>query len=119
MRASWAKHYILDDEHHLVAVDLLTWARWFENTSNRRVAWTQVNSAITVSTVFLGLDHRFSGEGPPFVFETMVFIEEASALKKSDWQGWMMRYSSWDDAQTGHKTIVRKVREAIRRKVRS
>ncbi len=26
-----------------------------------------------VSTVFIGLDHRFSGEGPPVLFETMIF----------------------------------------------
>ena len=50
----------------------LIWARWFE-TADRRVALTEV-SGIRVSTVFLGLDYRFSGEGPPLLlFETMTF----------------------------------------------
>jgi hypothetical protein len=28
---------------------------------------------IGISTVFLGLDHRHFGDGPPLLFETMVF----------------------------------------------
>ena len=109
------KHYILDADHHLVEVDLLTWARWFEVASNRIVEWTQVTSEITVSTVFLGLDHRYTGKGPPVCFETMVFAPDHIQLKGGDlfWTNWMRRYSSWDDAIAGHAAAVRKVREHI------
>ena len=107
-RSSLLKHYILDDEHHLVEVDLLTWARWFEDTPCRIVQQTTITAHCWVSTVFLGLDHRFHGKGPPVVFETMVF----GGPEKLD--GDMWRYSSWDDAQAGHDAAVRKVTEAIK-----
>lgn len=122
MRPSMLHHYILDDEHHLVPVDLMAWAHWFENLNNRIVAWTQVTSEITVSTVFLGLDHRFSGEGPPLVFETMIFAPDAVKEKLTRagdwfWGEWMRRYSSWDDAEAGHAAAVRSARAAIGQKV--
>jgi len=106
------RYYVLDEENHPVRVrDVIAWAQQFENLSNRIVAWTQVTSEITVSTVFLGLDHRHFGKGPPILFETMVFggpLDEAC-----------VRYASWDDAQTGHAVSVRKVREAIGQKVKT
>ena len=66
-------YYILDGTHEPVPVtDVLAWAHWHEMT-DRRVALTAVTPTIEVSTVFLGLDHNFSGHGPPLLFETMVF----------------------------------------------
>src|SRR5262245_32019844 len=105
------KHYILDAEHHVIEVDWLTWAHWFEELSNRIVDYTQITSQIEVSTVFLGLDHRFHGKGPPILFETMIFggPEEIDQYQR--------RYSSWDDAQAGHAAAVRMAREAIGQKV--
>src|SRR5215471_17514474 len=38
-----------------------------------RVAVTELPNGGRVSTVFLGLDHNYSGVGPPIVFETMIF----------------------------------------------
>src|SRR5262245_1468544 len=64
------------EEHRVVAVDMWTWARWFESVNNRRVAWTGITSEVHVSTIFLGIDHRFFGDGPPIVFETMIFAPE-------------------------------------------
>src|SRR3954467_15669471 len=117
------RYYILDDEHHVVPVDMMTWAKWFEHGSNRTVAWTQVTSEITVSTVFLGMDHRFWGDGPPLLFETMIFApdEVKKKLVSGDWfwGEWMWRYSSWDDARTGHAAAVRKARKAIGQRVRA
>jgi hypothetical protein len=51
--------------------DLMKWADWFE-TADRRVAKDYVGE-VKVSTVFLGLDHNFSGGGNPILWETMVF----------------------------------------------
>jgi hypothetical protein len=48
-----------------------------------------------VSTVFLGIDHNF-GNGPPLLFETMVFGGE--------YDGYCKRYSTWEEAEGGHKT---------------
>lgn len=69
-------HYILDAERHVIEVDLFTWAQWFgeaTETGERVVAQTQIRAGAYVSTVFLGLDHRFHGDGPPIVFESMAF----------------------------------------------
>jgi predicted DNA-binding transcriptional regulator AlpA len=50
---------------------VLTWARWFE-TAERTVASDHVGD-VHVSTVFLALDHNFGLEGPPVLWETMIF----------------------------------------------
>jgi hypothetical protein len=93
------KHYILDSEKRPVETDLMTWARWFEHFPNRRVNITVIKPNIEVSTVFLGIDHRFGYQGPPLLFESMVFVNGESI----DCQ----RYSSWDDAVTGHEMFVK------------
>lgn len=71
---------------------------WFE-TADRRVAETFLaDNAIRISTVFMGLDHRFFGNGPPLLFETMIFGGEHADL--------MQRYSTWDQAEQGHINAV-------------
>jgi len=110
MRDRW-KYYILDDENHAVAVDADTWARWFEDVGNRIVDYTEITSEVYVSTVFLGLNHRFMDDGPPILFETMIFGAGGDDI-------YQRRYSSWDDAATGHQVIVQKLR-AERAKMRS
>lgn len=68
---SLLKHYILAGKVP-VHVDWMTWARWFENIENRRIAVTEIDTNIEVSTVFLGLDHNFFGNAAPLLFETMI-----------------------------------------------
>lgn len=75
-------------------VDALEWARWFE-TAKRHVADDRVGD-YRVSTVFIGIDHRFEGEGPPLLFETMVFKKDGSQADLID------RYATWDEAIAGH-----------------
>jgi hypothetical protein len=74
--------YILDkDGNPVPEPDVLKWGKWFEK-ADRKVANTnylrrnnKTNFAklINVSTVFLGLDHCFSGRGKPILYETMIF----------------------------------------------
>jgi hypothetical protein len=56
-----------------------------------------------LSTVFIGLDHRFVGEGPPIVFETMVF-----GGKYDQYQD---RCATWDEAEAMHQRCVEMVRQ--------
>jgi hypothetical protein len=79
------KHYILDDNHETVVVDLMTWGRWLEDRGNldKRVVAQTETELYWVSTVFLGLDHGW-GNGPPVLFETMVFTRERHI---SEWPG--------------------------------
>ena len=87
--------YILKGKNIEPIGNLIEWAKAFE-ISNRRVARYEVNN-FTISTVFLGIDHRF-GEGPPLLFETMVF---GGPLDQE-----MDRYSTWNEAEVGHNEIV-------------
>lgn len=101
-------HWILDGHTPVPAPDLMTWARWFE-TAHRHVADTEVESPdgpVRVSTVCLGLDHSFSPDGPPLLFETLVFFHGGET-------GDMDRYSSWNDAEAGHARILAAVRELV------
>ena len=59
-------YYMLDDDRRVVKTrDLMRWARWMES-GDRQVALTE-HELFVVSTVFLGLDHRHWGKGPPIV----------------------------------------------------
>ena len=105
------KHYILDENNNTVEVDLLTWAHWLEHPDNRIVALTQITSQAYVSTIFIGIDHRWPGypPGPPILYETVIF---GGPL---DGEG--ARYCSHDDAMTGHKMYVKRARKAAGQKI--
>lgn len=111
--------YILNGKTPVREPDLLKWGKWLE-LHDRHVAKTLFGE-YQVSTVFLGLDHRHFGEGPPILFETMVFkgpvptIGEIFSGKDLDHQfsDLQERYSTWEEAEAGHRKIVAKViREA-------
>ena len=70
----------------------MVWDKWFEG-DNRRVA-NDEKDEVTVSTVFLGLDHQY-GDGSPLLFETMIFGGE-----HHDYQE---RFATWNEAESGHK----------------
>jgi hypothetical protein len=103
-------HYILEGHEVRAVEDALEWARWFE-TADRRVAFTDLGYC-TVSTVFLGIDHRFLGrERLPIVFETMVFANpNAGERFPEEMDNMMERYSTWDEAEAGHEAMVALVR---------
>jgi hypothetical protein len=77
------QRYILDQdrERPVPCPDLMTWARWWaaaDQRGIRKVGATQVGD-VMVSTVFLGLDHRF-GFGAPLLWETMSFSSDGESL---------------------------------------
>lgn len=64
--------YILNEAGEPVAEPhLMLWAGWME-LADRKVDRTEFAGGY-VSTVFLGLDHSFATDGPPVLWETMVF----------------------------------------------
>jgi hypothetical protein len=97
----WPEYYILIDRLP-VAVDMMTWARWFEKTTNRQIAVESFENC-TVSTVFLGLDHSF-GNGEPVLFETMIF---GGSMDGEQW-----RYRTYAEAERGHVEAVTAARIA-------
>jgi len=95
------RYYTLDADNQPVRVrDLDAWAHWFENSGDRRVVARTIVGTLAVSTVFLGIDHRFIGKGPPLLFETMVFGGDDDMMR---------RYSTWDDAEAGHNVLVKQL----------
>lgn len=84
--------------------DMFHWAQWFES-HDRTLARTEL-PGVAVSTVFLGLDHRFSfeGEGPPILWETMIFADDTSTAHEFDQD--QLRYSSREAALAGHRAMV-------------
>lgn len=104
MRAKLGR-YILIGQTPVPEPNLLKWANWFE-TSDRIVAQTNVGASV-VSTVFLGLDHRYVGKGPPLLFETMVFTDgDGGNLER--------RCSTWLEAEVQHAQAVKALRKTRR-----
>ncbi len=81
-------------------LDLMEWARIFEDPEYKRVAETTLPDGTWVSTVWLGLDHQY-GDGPPLIFETMVF-QDKDNLDERDQE----RYSTEAEALAGHEAMV-------------
>lgn len=95
-------HYILDPRGEPTAVsDLMTWAQWFESSSKARIVAQEYIGERMVSTVFLGLDYRFSGYGPPILWETMVFNKRRDCLYVERCPG------SREQAEAMHANTVR------------
>lgn len=108
------RHYLLDGHTaYEVEVDLdkpETLNAWTEAwaTTERQVALDRLPLA-TVSTVFLGLDHRWD-DGPPLIFETMVFVHPA--LRDSPMDGYQNRCSTWAQAEAMHAEVMAEIMKA-------
>lgn len=74
------------------------WARLFGD--ERHVGDDQIGD-VHVSTVWIGLNQNF-GEGPPLIFETMVF---GGPLDQETW-----RWPTEAQAREGHQTVLGLVR---------
>ena len=98
-----SEKYILEEHKPILCDDLMEWAKWFE-TADRKVAKTNISDEVTVSTVFLGLNHNFLGK-PPILFETMVF----GGTHDEE----MERYSTWEEAEKGHKRWIVKAKHYL------
>jgi len=100
--------YILKNKEPVLCEDFTEWGKWFNVISNRIVAKDKVGNEpneVMISTVFLGMDHNWSGKGDPILFETMVFGGELN----EDCE----RYCTWEEAEKGHEMWIKKVKKTI------
>jgi hypothetical protein len=101
------RNYILMPDHSVrVASNIIEWSIWFEHSEDRIVkqetVWGPFGSQ-HVSTVFLGLDHRFGDDGPPLIFETMIFGGPID-------QEYQTRTATWDEALADHQLALLEAR---------
>jgi hypothetical protein len=83
------RYYTLKGKHPIPCASLDEWVQIIEST-DRQVAQTEIDE-VRISTVFLGLDHNYRDEGPPLLFETMIF---GGGLNGNQW-----RCSTWEQAK--------------------
>ncbi len=89
--------YILNGRTPKPCPDAAKWRRWFE-TADRQVARTKLGVGGEVLTEFIGIDHNFSDDGPPLLFETLVFHDDIDNM--------IERTSNWDAALAAHDRMV-------------
>lgn len=87
-------------------IDVMEWCKLHENHDYVRVAldsWMSAQGSVTVSTVWLGLDHSFTTDPtvPIIIFETMVFGPGREESK---------RYTTEDESRSGHAQMVALIR---------
>jgi hypothetical protein len=103
-----AMYYKLEG-HETVPATVHEFAELYENPTLRQVGDTMLKD-YRISTVFLGVDHGSINGENPILFETMVFYhgdgEDDLGLNHEQ-----ERYSTWDEAEAGHKRWVEEVRE--------
>lgn len=80
------------------------WMILFEDMSYRRIGYTEFPNGAYVSTVWLGLDFNLFSDGPPLIFESMVFdgVHDQETI----------RYSTELQAVQGHDQLAARVRDA-------
>jgi hypothetical protein len=115
-------HYRLNEQGEPEVVeDVIVWARWFEE-ADRTVRKTVVAAPslprglmeCEVSTVFLALDHSFGFDGPPLLFETMLFEIQESTVEmwgrphtfRRDLGHLQWRYHTREEALGHHEKLV-------------
>ena len=95
------KRYILQG-HKAIPVDKETYLNQTEH-QDRTVAKSNVGD-YWVSTVFLGLDHQWEDNGPPLLFETMVFGKGPLDERQE-------RCTTWEEAEAMHEAMCEEVRQ--------
>jgi hypothetical protein len=96
-------HYIL--ENGKIRVFSTTRSAVSNHLAHSNSSAGRINDTIDVSTVFLGVDYRFIGDGAPILFETMIFGGPR------DQEMW--RYSTYGEAKRGHFEVVEECRKTM------
>jgi len=95
-------YYLDADKNPQPCFDTLEWAAKRNGVMESVVKKTYTHLG-EISTVFLGLDHNHKFQGPPVLFETMVFggpLDQEQA-----------RYCTWAEAEIGHDEMKARVME--------
>lgn len=107
-------YYVLDEDGRpLPCSDVSAWSAWAfpndpaESIRRRSVAQTRIRKFVSVSTVFLAIDHGWGMRHAPVLWETMIF--------GGPHDGYQDRYCTREDAEAGHWEAVRLARSTPRK----
>jgi hypothetical protein len=96
-------------------ISMAQFSELLEDMEYKRVALDEIGP-YEVSTVWLGLDHNWTGNGPPIIFETMVFTASAWNADRSDpdheplLEIDTLRYATETEALAGHHEVCTLIR---------
>ena len=99
-------NYILDEDNNPKLVPFMEWAQWMEKDPSRRIIARDEVGECVISTVFLGIDHRFMGGGPPILFETMIFKQGTF----EGWEDYQTRCATYEEALEMHEKAIQYVK---------
>lgn len=110
LRKKWGIHprpfmYVLVNGEPVPCDDTLEWGK-FMHDSDRILARTTIERdgvETMVSTVFLAVDHSFCMDGPPILWETMVFQDNKAC------DAFTQRYANAEQAIAGHNYVLNEV----------
>lgn len=93
--------FVLKDKKPIRTEDIKEWGKFMES-KERILKQDVLKNNFWVSTVFLGIEHRFIGKGKPVLFETMAFDKKGGSSVDE------RRYTTYTGAMLGHKNMVKK-----------
>ena len=104
-------YYLLDekgvpyptDDRHTANDLLINWLKRRVGLDEKEVA----GHSIRISTVFLVMDHNHFFEGPPVLYETMLFIDDKAI------DGATERYETREQAIAGHAETLEKTEQVL------
>lgn len=85
------------------------WCQWFGQADNRVLVSENKPWQISVSTIFLGISYQHCPQGPPMVFETMVF----QADDPSHWHSLHARHATWGQAAQYHAKAMQIIGDTL------
>lgn len=98
------KYYLIDKNGKITTTtDVERWSKEFFESNDRFLKRTELENGITISTCFAGINLNFTDDGPPLLFETMIFGGE------DDCTGY--RFERHECAINYHDKLVKKYRD--------
>lgn len=111
MIKNWCGTYKLDENKNAIPCSTKEWGEQREEMSknNTKHVAEETIGDYWISTVWLGLDHQWHDYGAPLIYETMVFESKNKA-----YEIYCKRYSTWNQAEEGHKKAVEWVKNGCK-----
>jgi hypothetical protein len=107
--------YIINEKGNTVPCDGISeWGTWF-GTHRLQYQLSDEIADLSVSTVFLGIDHNLTMAGPPLLWETMVFDKGSPFMTHPMMDVGCWRFATQKEAYEFHDNKVEELAEALKK----